>query len=115
VNSYKNSKDDILNLCAEQWIIYCGISKSIRTLYWDIAISLIAFDTRCDNNEAIAEFETIVKSCENGTESIKYDIAYLNCDDYIKIKSLALSKLLPKKQKLLNIGFELLLHELKQT
>jgi len=96
--------DKLLNLCAQKWIEYCGVSLSKRTLYWDIALSL------CKKKEV---FEDYILSYSEGKESLAYDVCICNDQCYEDIKRGELSLLEENKKILLLFGYNILISSLK--
>lgn len=106
---YMKNRDEILNLCARQWIKNCGVSIGLRTLYWDIAIAIIEICDGLDFADATDKFEERMKESVGGDGSDVFDVASLEpVEKYYKIKKLALMQLSEEDQELLNIAFEVI-------
>ena len=100
----KNEKENLLNLCAKKWIEYCGISKSYRTIYWDIALSVVVdFEL----------FEEYIKKFPYGEESLDYDISYCDIQCYKNIKNEEVKNLIQDDMDIFLQGYKLLISTFK--
>lgn len=95
----KDEKENLLNLCAEKWIQYCGVSRSYRTLYWDIALSVVA---DCE------VFEEYIKSFPYGKESLNYDVTKCDIPCYKNAKNEEVKNLTQIDKEIFLKGYELL-------
>jgi len=96
--------EDILILCAKKWIEYCGVSKSYRTIYWDIASAIL---------EDSALFENYIKSLPYGEESLNYDISYCDVECYESIKNEEINNLTKDDKDIFLKGYKLLISTFK--
>ena len=98
--------DSILKLCAFKWVEYCGISRSCRTIYWDIAITL------CGDSKI---FERYILSCKYGDESLTYDTS-IECsiDFYETLKDYELTHLTKDEQEIFLKGYTALIAEIQR-
>jgi len=96
----KNEKENLLNLCAKKWIEYCGISKGYRTIYWDIALTVVV-DFKL--------FEEYIKKFPYGKESLDYDISYCDIECYESIKNEEIKNLIQDDRDIFLKGYKLLI------
>jgi hypothetical protein len=102
----KIERENILVLCAKKWIEYCGISKSYRTIYWDIALTIL---------ENSALFENYIKNFPYGEESLNYDISDCDVECYETIKNEEIKKLTKNDKDVFLKGYKLLISTFMYT
>ena len=99
----ENEKDKLLNLCAKKWIEYCGVSSGHRTLYWDIAFSVVV-DCKI--------FEEYIKKFPYGKESLKYNVSDCSKQCYENVKNEEIKYLTQNDKDVFLKGYELFISTL---